>query len=341
VPDTSDSASHRHRKGGEGAGFLLDPNGPEGGAYVTFSNWIAQDSFLLFGGVAAGLVALFFTRLRPVGIAVVIATLIALRPGGYLPQMYVIAVLPFCALVLVGIVDTLWQRAAQPLRSSRAMGYAAGFVVLGVLAGATVPLAEWRSTYRTAWTADTNDAQAAALQRIESLRPGARIAVDNTYWNDVVAQGRDRDDVIWFYKIDSDGAVIEDLSGDFRNLDYLTWTTYMKDNAGPLVEEAYEHTQLVWAAGEGPARVEIRDVLSVTEEAAIEQVERAEVAAAVAESQRQYQAFLDAPSDSFAGLTNGQIAAIRDERGLATAAELARKYQTTTETVLAVLDVEE
>jgi len=324
----------------EGSGFLLDPNGPEGGAYVTYSNWIAQDSFLLFGGVAAGLVALVFTRLRPVGIAVVIATLVALRPGGYLPQMYVIAVLPFCALALVGIVDTLWQR-AQPLHRKGAWPYAAAFVIVGVLVAATVPLNDWRSAYRTAWTADTNDVQADALQIIEALPRGARIAVDNTYWNDLVAQGRDRDDVIWFYKIDSDGEVLEDLDGDFRNLDYLVWTTYMRDNAGPLVEEAHTHTRLVWAAGEGLARVEIRDVLSVTEEAAIEQAEGARVAAEVAESQRQFQAFLDAPSDSFPGLTNGQIAAIRDESGLATAAELARKYQTATETVLAVLDVEE
>lgn len=320
----------------EGSGFLLDPNGPEGGAYVTFSNWVEQDSFLLFGGVAAGVLALGVRRLRPVGLAIVIATLVALRPGGYLPQMYVVAVLPFCALALVGLADVAWQRARG--MGGRALPYATAFVVLGTAVGATLPLADWRSSYRTAWTADTNDVQAAALRRLATLPEDARIAVDNTYWNDLVDQGRDRDDVVWFYKIDSDAAVLEDLGSDFRNLDYLVWTTYMDDNAGPVVAQAYEHTRLVWADGEGAARVEIRQVLSEAEETALREAERARVAAEVAASRRQFRVFLDAPSDRFPDLTNGQIAAIEDDSATATLAQLARRYETTTATVQAVLD---
>jgi hypothetical protein len=316
----------------EGSGSILDPEGPEGGAYVTFQSWLQLDPYLLLGGVAAGVTLLAVRRLRPVGVAVVVASLVALRPDGYLPQMYVVALLPFCALAVVGVFDVLWQRSAG-LRGWALLPAAVLVVLVGSLAGAgaagTLAVGDWGHSYSAAWAEDANDTQAAMLEEVSRLPNGAVIAVDNTYWNDLVEQGRDRNDVVWFFKVDNDGTIRDELGGSYLGLDYLVWTTYMSDNAGTLVQEAYRHSRLVTEMGEGEDAVELRRVLSVSEEAALEKQEADAVAAQLAAELAELERFLAQPSARYPSLTNGQIEAIRQESPTTPAAQLARRYETT------------
>lgn len=89
-----------------GSGFILDVGS---GSHKTYESWLYYDPILPLAGVAAA-VLLLVVRRRSVtaravagpALAVAILTLVAFRPDGYLPAMYVIQALPFLALVLAG-----------------------------------------------------------------------------------------------------------------------------------------------------------------------------------------------------------------------------------------------
>ncbi len=320
------------------SGSIFDPNGPAGGAYVTFHSWLAHDGFLLLGGVAAGVVALLVRRLRPAGVAVVVCALVGLRPSGYLPQMYVVALLPFCALCLVGLFDHLWRRVRSAPRGR--LVAAAALVALTGLAVSFVPVGGWQRAYAQALTEDANDPQYAMADQLAALPPGATIAVDNTYWNDLVEAGRSREDVVWFFKVDHDAAVPRALGDTYEGLDYLVWTQYMADNAGPIVEQAYASSVLVATTGEYGRKVELRRVLDVREVTARREAAAAAVARQVAEARADFDAYLARPSPALPQLTNGQVEAIRtDARQLGLAA-VARKYGISRATIEAALRIE-
>ncbi len=319
----------------EGSGSVFDADGPDGGAYDTFHSWLDLDPFLLLAGVGAGVVLLLVARLRPVGLAVVIAALVGLRPSGYLPHMYVITLLPFCALALAGLVDLTW-RASAGLRG-RSIVPAAGFVALVAAAVAVAPYQEWVGSYRTAWTQQVNEPHSRLLEQVGGLPDGARLAVDNTYWNDLVDAGRAREDVVWFFKVDNDATVLEDLGGSYLGLDYLVWTDFMSDNAGPVITRAFEQSVTVWSTGSGDDRVELREVLSVSEWDAREQAKADGVVDQLARERKQLDAYLRQESEVFPGLTNGQLEGIRVEAEQLSVRELALKYRTRNATIRDVL----
>ena len=319
------------------SGSILDPDGPEGGAYTTFQSWLSHDGgVLLLGGVAAAVLALAVRRLRAVAVAVLIAALVALRPEGYLPQMYVVAMLPFCALAVIGLLHTGWARVRR--LGNRPLRLVASVVVLAGLVAAALPFAEWRYNYEAAWTEDTNDVHAAALDYVAREIPrDATVVSDNSYWNDLVDVGWDPDEAVWFYKADSDDAITERIGGDYEGIDYLVWSIDISENRLPIVSDAYEHSELLWAQGEGRERVEVRRVLSPAEEARIQAAEDARAAAELEAELRELDVFMAQPSVQFPGLTNGQIAGIRAERDSLAVPALADKYDATEATIAAVL----
>lgn len=319
--------------GRAGSGSILD-RGDE--AATTFQGWLHLDPFVLLAGTAAAIVVLVAVPgLRAVGLAVVISALVVVRPSGYLPHMYIIDMLPFCALCLVGLFDLTWRRAAG-LRGKAAFAYCAAFVALVAVAGALLPIDTWRSSYSAALHAHLNDTHSRMLASLASLPRSAHLAVDNTYWDDLVGQGRPPDHVVWFYKVDSDGAVLKNLGGSYLGLDYLVWTPYMSENAGPEVSRAFQQSVLVSSFGSGEDRVQLRRVLTPAQYAAQEKAKADAVVRYLADKQKKLTAFYALRSTRFPGLTNGQLEGIRiDARSLSTQ-QLARKYQTTEATVRAI-----
>lgn len=319
------------------SGSILDPNGPEGGAYTTFQSWLSHDGgVLLLGGVAASVLALAVRRLRAVAIAVLIAAVVALRPEGYLPQMYVVAMLPFGALAVVGLLHTGWAWLQR--LGNRPVRLVASGVMLAGLVAATLPFAEWRYNYEAAWTEDTNDVHSEALDFVaQEIPQGATVIADNSYWNDLVDLGWDPAEAVWFYKADSDDAITEELGGDYEGIDYLVWSIDISENRLPIVSDAYDHSELLWSQGEGRERVEIRRVLTRAEEARIQAIEDARVAAQLEVELAELDVFMARPSVQFDGLTNGQVAGIRAEGDSLTVTALADRYDATVATVAAVL----
>lgn len=319
-----------------GSGFILDPATADGGAYGTLLGWLDQDPYLLVGGMAAAVVALLVRRLRPIALVVVLAFLVALRPDGYLPGMYVVAVLPFCALALVGLVDLVWKRTHRLQRHALRVGAGAAVVGVAAVAG-TVALDDHRGAYAVAFTADLTRVHGEALEAVRAEVPqDAVVVVDNSYWNDLVADGRDTDDVIWFYKVDSDPEITEAV-GNYEGIDYLLWTLESMKDMAPIVKAAYDSSDLVWTGGEGGERVELRKVVTAAEQEERDAAEASIARQDLAMELRALQLFFAAPSD-YDGLTNGQVEAIvSDSEGLSVA-ELADSYGTTTETVDEILE---
>lgn len=248
-----------------GSGSLLDP---ESSAFGIVQSWTVHDPYLLLVGAVAAVGCLAVRRLRPVGLAVVLMVLVALRPDGYLPAMYVIALLPFCALAIFGLLDMLWQ-AARRISGSR-LRVAASGGVLAVVATTLLPVPAWADAWESSFTIEMNDEHAAALDDVRRNVPrDSVIVVDNTYWNDLVQAGWNPDSALWFYKVDKDDAVTRQIGGSYQGLDYLLWSPAMRDyvqqdSDSVIMRSALANSDVVSAHGEGVARVEIRKIRQST-----------------------------------------------------------------------------
>ncbi|MEU2213186.1 glycosyltransferase family 39 protein, partial [Streptomyces hygroscopicus] len=93
--------------GRAGTGSVFAP-GTE--AHALVRQWLDTDPVLPLAGLAATLVVLALPprsglRLRGPALAAVVLALVALRPGGYLPKMYIVQLLPFLAIALAAVVQ--------------------------------------------------------------------------------------------------------------------------------------------------------------------------------------------------------------------------------------------
>ncbi|MEV5505031.1 phospholipid carrier-dependent glycosyltransferase [Streptomyces orinoci] len=106
-----------------GSGFILDPHS---GAHAALHSWLYYDTVLPLGGPAATVLLLASARWSVTGralagpaLAAAILALVALRPSGYLPAMYIIQALPFLALSLAGVAASVTHavlRGRLPMR---------------------------------------------------------------------------------------------------------------------------------------------------------------------------------------------------------------------------------
>jgi Dolichyl-phosphate-mannose-protein mannosyltransferase len=242
-------------------GSALDP-GSQSHELVT--GWLGTDPWLLLTGVVLAPVALFVGRLRPVAVTLLVLVAVGLRPG-YLPQPYVIALLPFCALVAAGVLSAAWQnvRLRRWLRPAVA---AAG--VLFVLAAAP----DWRGGAGHAMTRDDTAPVLDAERWIErNVDHRARLLVDDTLYVDLVEAGfAPRFGVVWFFKLDFttnlDPSVARNLPGGWRAFDYVVSTRVIRSsldqNPSGLeqVRLALRESAPVATFGSGARRVEVRRI---------------------------------------------------------------------------------
>ncbi|MFF8830385.1 ArnT family glycosyltransferase [Streptomyces sp. NPDC015131] len=254
-----------------GSGFLLT----EGtGSNGVLDSWLYYDRILPLGGLAGAALLLLTVRwsvtaraLAGPALAVAILALVALRPSGYLPAMYVIQALPFLALVLAGGAASLAHavlRRGRPVPRLVPFRRAAAVLLAATAAVHVVP--RWYEGDRTAMTADANApyrAAAAWLGREVPDPAHARVLVDDALWLDLVHAGyTPGPGAIWFYKADLDPAVTRTLPGGWRDLDYVVASPTVRRDARdlPTVRAALEHSAPVAVFGEGEERVEIRRI---------------------------------------------------------------------------------
>ncbi|QLD11806.1 glycosyltransferase family 39 protein [Microbacterium oleivorans] len=244
----------------EGSGSLFDP---ESLMSRTIGMWWQLDSVLIVAGLAAAVAALFVRRLRPWAVALLALTAFMFR-GGYLPVPYVIMMLPFAAIVIAGIgqvaVERLRSRSGRHPVLSRigGSGIAAALVVAMV---AAVPL--WTTQLRGFLLADLDrPLRDAETWMVENASGDARILVDDAMWVDLVDEGFRRENVVWYYKADTDSDVQALAPNGWRDYDYVVTTDSMRTfpTEFPTVRQAIDNSVVVASFGEGAQQVEVRYV---------------------------------------------------------------------------------
>jgi 4-amino-4-deoxy-L-arabinose transferase-like glycosyltransferase len=240
-----------------GSGSVFDEGS---GSHSLITSWLYYDTVILIAGLVGTVVALAVRRLRAPAIAATILALVAMRPGGYLPAMYVVQVLPFFAIVIAGVVDEGVLR----LRPQRIWWR---WAVLGVaaLTALTLVLPRWYVGNRRALTTDDNAQYVAAANYLRDELPGREattIVVDDVLWIDCVNAGYQREKVIWFYKLDLDTAVAATLPDGWRDVDYIVSTPALRQDPGslPTVTKLLTNSTAIATFGPEAGRIEIRRV---------------------------------------------------------------------------------
>jgi hypothetical protein len=251
----------------QGSGSVLDPNSL---ARRLVNGWLHEDWRLLALGLVFGAVCLFSARLRLVGVLLLTYGVVTMRPDGYLPEMIIITILPFCAIAAVAVIDAL------PRLSSRVRLRQAGAVVTAAatVAGLGWLGNSWAAGDRSALTLNDNASYHQALDYVsENLPRDTVILTDDVFWNDLVKAGWSGDGwsgPIWYYKIDRDPLAQQKyLPGGWRQVDYvltgrpmagLIENSTISPTTDPKVMAAYHHSSVVQQWGEGNLAIQLRKV---------------------------------------------------------------------------------
>jgi hypothetical protein len=251
----------------EGSGSLTDPDSL---LNRTLGMWWQLDPVLIVLSILAATAALFLPRFRPYAVLLWGMTLFMLRPGGYLPVPYVIMLIPFGALLIAGVSDLAVARLRRKNAARR--GLALGAVAVASI-GAVVAVPLWTTQLRGFVLADLDEPLRDAQEwLVENASTDQRLIVDDAMWVDLVKAGWDRDNVIWYYKLDTDPAVQAQSPNGWRDADYVVTTDSMRTFPGafPQVQEAIDNSAVVASFGSGTQAVEVRRVtIDGAEQAAI------------------------------------------------------------------------
>jgi 4-amino-4-deoxy-L-arabinose transferase-like glycosyltransferase len=224
-------------------------------------SWLFYDGVLPVAGAVATVPALAIRRLRAPALCGALLILVALRPGGYLPAMYVVQLLAFLAIALAGTVAV----GARWLLAGRARWLRVGASAVAVVAVAVLVVPKWYVGDRRAVVSQDNASYVAAAAWLTNDVPDrthVTVVVDDVLWLDLVNGGYQRDRVIWFYKLDLDTAVAARLPHGWRDVDYIVSTPPVRQDPSslPTVDRLLVHSTIVQTFGSGDGRIEVRRV---------------------------------------------------------------------------------
>jgi hypothetical protein len=227
--------------GRSGSGSLLDPSS---GTFSLARSWTTIDPWLLLAGAALIPVGLAVARLRPIAIALLIQVVMMCR-GGYMPFAYVIALLPFAALLIAGTGDILWARRATWRLSVVPIGVAA-------LAAVVLIVPSWAGTLRDqAKTDGSANSRAATKWVIDNVPRDAVVITDDYIWMDLTLAGFTKP--VWLWKVDADPAVMRDvLPLGTASMDYVVMADQADStlSALPTLKEGVAGSTVVVRFGE-------------------------------------------------------------------------------------------
>jgi 4-amino-4-deoxy-L-arabinose transferase-like glycosyltransferase len=229
--------------GRTGSGFLL-ANGTAANGLLAL--WLGTDRWLLLSGLALAPPAFFVKRLRPLAFGLLLQAVMALT-GGYLPYFYVTAMLPFAALLIGGVADTLWN----PV-SSDVLEWVRRFLVIAAgVAAVLFVVPQWGSAL--VWQAGQNGATSSveATAWVEQHVPKKDvIVVDDYMWLDLKRAGLNP---LWDQKTSSDTDSQGELPDGWRSISYVV---VAGQNGGtpatlPILQQAINHSVPVASFGDG------------------------------------------------------------------------------------------
>ncbi|WP_186317744.1 glycosyltransferase family 39 protein [Curtobacterium sp. 9128] len=234
------------------------------------SQWWALDPVFIVLGSAAAVVGLFLRRVRPIAAMLVFLLLFMFRPNGYLPVPYVIMLVPFAAVLVAFVAErAVLAVTGQTAFRARNRVRGAGRRVLGgtwalvTAAALVVAVPLWGSQLRGFLVTDLDRPMAQAETWInDNVDKRSRMLVDDAMWVDLVNDGFARNNVVWYYKLDTDGAVERQSPNGWKDSDYVVTTDSMRTggNSSPDVRRAIQNSTTVASFGTGNQQVDVRQI---------------------------------------------------------------------------------
>jgi hypothetical protein len=182
--------------------------------------------------------------------------------GGYIPYMYVTAMLPFCSLLIGGVADRWWgpvnyywfrNRAMRPPRlvtlriSSGRLAVVSFSIIFAISA---VP--SWFHALKTQAKADGVSAEFDATAWVErNLPKGAVVVVDDYMWTDIKMHSQVDPVSIW--KVDGDPWITENvLPRGYKSIDYIVLIPQTASTLSrlPTLAIAWKHSLVVKEFGD-------------------------------------------------------------------------------------------
>ncbi|WP_157682665.1 ArnT family glycosyltransferase [Nocardioides scoriae] len=248
----------------EDSGSVLDRTSQAGRSVAV---WLTLDPVLPVAAVVAGLVALTVSRLRVYAVTFLALTAVVFKPG-YLPVPYVVVLLPFAALLVAAVVDLGVRRGGR---------WVTALTVVASVVAAVVAVPLWAVQQRGLFLADLDrplrEAQTWITQNVDR---GDRLLVDDASWVDLVEAGFPRQDVVWYYKADTDSDVSALAPGGWTDYDYVLVTQALRRSidTAPTVQDALDNSTRTAIFGSGENQVEVYRVDDRGRQAIDEAVQR-------------------------------------------------------------------
>jgi cellulose synthase/poly-beta-1,6-N-acetylglucosamine synthase-like glycosyltransferase len=232
-------------------------------AQSILQQWRHFDPLLPVISVAAAVAGGFIVRLRPIVAAFAIQLVLLLAHGGHPTPAYVITILPFAAVLVAAVVESIAVRPATAVEVERPVPRTAavrpatmgGVLVLILLAGTAVPA--WGTSLHRQLTSSPASASSDATDWVvDHVSHDSRLVVDQTLWVDLVRAGFAPDHVIPYDALDQDPWVHESIG--WRDIDGLV----LPENLAPVgdqstVRAALDHSELLASFGSEPNVVNI------------------------------------------------------------------------------------
>jgi 4-amino-4-deoxy-L-arabinose transferase-like glycosyltransferase len=244
--------------GRQGTGSLLDPSS---GTFGLAKSWFEADPVLLSVGIALIPAGFCFRQLRPFALGLFLLVASMFR-SGYTPYPYIIALLPFVALLIGGVADSTWRlwrtNPALHHKVANAARYAVRpVVIVCALLFIATATPGWGSTLNRSATANLGGPYRDTTAWIEeNIGPQQVIIVDDYLWTDLAQHGYTRQ--IWLYKVDLDPKVMAELlPNGYADADYVILGNLPNDALTqlPTVAQAIEHSEVVASFGNGEITV--------------------------------------------------------------------------------------
>jgi Dolichyl-phosphate-mannose-protein mannosyltransferase len=232
----------------------------------TVDQWFRLDPALPILAGPIALAALFVERLRPFAVGLVILIVTILRPG-YLPAPFILSALPLTALLAAGIGEValryLFRTVEHPLVGLRRLVGPRRLRVPALAAGAlivSIVVSLWLPTERGLLESDDDASMRQAQQWIQQNVPKTdRLIVDDAMWVDLIRDGRDRRNVVWGYKVDTDEQVQGWAPHGWADYEWVVSTATLRSSMRPngVFADAVAHSQPAAIFGSGVTQVEV------------------------------------------------------------------------------------
>ncbi|MFL5841152.1 MAG: glycosyltransferase [Thermoleophilaceae bacterium] len=251
----------------EATGSLFDSQSQ---THAIVTAWLGLDPWLLGAALLLSPIAIARRSTRAVAVAFLIQVAMILRPG-YLPNMYVIGLLPFAALIVSGGSEALWRKSQLTPSMVTAWSLRAATAAMAITALLVVS-PRWVRTDHGATTERLDTPQRAAERwLVDHVGRDKRLIVADDVWLYLVQHGFDHHPVpggffsrtvVVYWPLDYDPAVKKRFPNGWRDFDFIVSTEAVRSTPKltPMTAQALNHSRVVVQFGRGEQRIEIRAI---------------------------------------------------------------------------------